>query len=259
VVSFKRNSTSEPGGDLQWIPLPEGLWTFEVSAALIVPAKQVGWNDQVRFKLMLTDAEKTRLEEERSEPLEPGLQAQSWQTTYSAGATLNGNRRTGYTPTKLTEFLIQLFGKHNVGLVSEWIQQGGGPNGEENEDIEQWLGWFVGLEVQALIGHSPPAQDGTVWSRVKAVMARADKEYSQFGRRKLREMIQQLGQVDLCPRLFETPAPPPPAAPEPKKRPGAVMAPHSSDAAATAVAEPVADTGQAFDDLFPDDDAGDVF
>ena len=184
-----------------WRPVPEGLWRFIVGKPLLVPPDRYGW--QVRFPLMLTEAEKDRTVNELGD-LEPGEQ-QSSRVTYQTGLSLMYMKDGKPQTTRLIDFLTACLGSQNTKKFREWCESGGGPPkpADRNDDkaelalIEEWLGWWDNLEVYGTVTHKPSTKDPTKpWAQFAGPMAvgslpgQKDDEYQAHGRGKLRAIIQ---------------------------------------------------------------------
>jgi hypothetical protein len=185
----------------EWTPIPLGVWRFQIS-----PAPEVKFNERfnnygARFPLLLVPDEQERLRQEHGRPPE-GMQ-QSYRVSYTTGLSLGYFQRDGqYKSTKLIDFLEATLGSANAKRFREWIMAGGGPQkGTDAEDpeeelklIEQWLGWFEGMEVYGSVRHEEDSS-GAIWARFGGPMAvgslpgQREDEYQAVGRGKLRSMI----------------------------------------------------------------------
>jgi hypothetical protein len=185
----------------EWNPIPIGVWRFHIS-----PAPEVKFNERfnnygARFPLLLVPDEQDRLREEHGHAPE-GMQ-QSYRVSYTTGLSLGYFQRDGqYKSTKLIDFLEACLGSANGKRFREWIMAGGGPqksaDAEDPEEelklIEQWLGWFEGMEVYGSVRHEEDSS-GAIWARFGGPMAvgslpgHKEEEYQAVGRGKLRSMI----------------------------------------------------------------------
>lgn len=190
----------------EWRPVDEGLWRWIVGVPELKLSEKFG-NYQVRFPLMLTQAEQQRLEQEHGKP-DQGIQ-QSWRAAYFVGLSLGYVQRDGqYKSTKLIDFLAACLGNENTKRFRDWIAKGGGPPRPADKDdqqaelscIESWLGWWENLEVYGSIRHEADSQQsGVVWARfagpmpVGSLPGQKDPDYQSLGRGKLRALIAESG------------------------------------------------------------------
>jgi hypothetical protein len=188
-------------GTSEWEPIPIGVWRFHIS-----PAPEVKYNERfgnygARFPLLLVPDEQQRLIEEHGRP--PEGKQQSSRVSYTTGLSLGYVQRDGqYKSTKLIDFLEACLGSANAKRFRDWILAGGGPQKPADADnpeeelklIEQWLGWFEGMEVYGSVRHEEDSA-GVIWARFGGPMAvgslpgQREDEYQAVGRGKLRSMI----------------------------------------------------------------------
>ena len=185
----------------EWEPVPEGVWRFVIDKPEVKLSERFG-NYQVRFPLVLTPDEMTRLRDDYTVP--EGMQ-QSYRCSYTTGLSLGYTQKDGqYKSTKLIDFLTAAVGQANVKRFRDWIAAGGGPPKAEDPDdqqqeldqIQHWLEWFQGLEVYGSVRHEEDKQQKDVWwARFAGPMAvgslpgQREDDYQAVGRGKLRSMI----------------------------------------------------------------------
>lgn len=193
-MGINRANPNGGGGDTAWQPLPARTWRLEVVDAKLLPATRADWKDQVGFKLKVAEADKPKLEQLGAKLADN--EAQSEFTNYRCGATLNGFRSTGYQPTKLGEFIAALYGSEIQDEVRDWIREGGawpGADADDEEEINEGLKWFIGLEFYAKVEHQAPDAQGRIWTRATTPTPvgaiQSDPNYESFGRRKFDQMI----------------------------------------------------------------------
>lgn len=210
-MAILRRATEQNAAD--WLPVPEGLWRWEVGKPEIRVSEKYG-NYQVRFPLVLTEGERERLKSDHGES--PNGKQQSWRSSYSCGLSLGYLKQGQYVSTKLVDFLAACFGASSARRVRDWIARGGGPPtdpsmSEEEEilAIESWLGWVEGCELYGTIRHEPDkSQPGVVWARfgspmpVGSLPGHKDDDYQRFGSGKLEAMIAS-SEADIIQRTFE--------------------------------------------------------
>lgn len=199
-MSILRRATDQQQSE--WNPVPEGMFRWIVGIPEVKLSEKFG-NYQVRFPLVLTEAERKRIEDELGKPPE-GMQ-QSWRTSYTTGLSLGYIQRDGqFKSTRLIDFLSACLGSSNSKKFREWIASGGGPPRPDDKDdqqaellaIAEWLKWWENLEVYGTISHAADAvQSGVVWARfagplsVGSLPGQKDDEYQAHGRGKLRAII----------------------------------------------------------------------
>jgi len=206
-----------------------GVWRFHISPAPEIKYSEKYNNYGARFPLMLVPDEQARVTEEQGRP--PDGSQQSYRISYRTGLSLGYMQRDGqYKSTKLVDFLDACIGQANGKRFREWIQSGGGPRkgkdpddpAEELQLIQDWLGWFEGLEVYGSVRHEEDAQ-GVVWARFGGPMAvgslpgQREDEYQAVGRGKLRSMIVEY-EESIGKKTQPIPAAPKPAAAAPRVR-----------------------------------------
>jgi hypothetical protein len=199
-VTILRRATDQ--AQSEWNPVPEGMFRWIIGVPEVKLSEKFG-NYQVKFPLMLTEAERKRIKDEIGDPAE-GVQ-QSWRTSYTTGLSLGYIQRDGqFKSTRLIDFLSACLGSSNSKKFREWIASGGGPPRPADKDdqlaelraIGQWLTWWENLEVYGTISHAADAvQSGVVWARfagpiaVGSLPGQKDDEYQAHGRGKLRAII----------------------------------------------------------------------
>jgi hypothetical protein len=186
--------------DTKWNPIAEGLWRWEVGKPTVSISERFN-NYQVKFPLSLIKSEQDRHIAENGAP-PPGVQ-QSFRTSYTTGLSLGYFKNNQYQTTKMVDMLAACLGSSNTKRFRDWIVQGGGPPRGEEEGvdaeiprIEEWLGWFEGLELYGSIRHEPDSKNpDVIWARfggpmpVGSLPGSKDDNYQAVARGKLRAML----------------------------------------------------------------------
>jgi hypothetical protein len=206
-MSILRSAT-ETSQQGDWRPVAEGFRRFEIGKPTL--QEDLKWGGlKLRLPLVLTPEEQERQLKEIGEP-EPGTQ-QSWQSSYRPSLKLGWFDKTGaFQSTMLIDFLCAALGTENGKKFRKWIEKGGhGPRPEDKDDqaaeialLEDWFGWFEGLQVYGTITHSKPDAQGRIWANfagpipLGSLPGQPEQDYQALCRGKLRALIEEAGVQD---------------------------------------------------------------
>ncbi len=187
-----------------WLPVPAATWRWESGKPEIVIHESYGL--RVKFPLSLPEEERARLQKEYPMEYAKDLEGaqQSWRVSYTVGLSMGWVDRTGqYKSTKLIDMLAALLGQENARNFRKWIAEGGGPLRPDDKDddveerrlIQDWLGWWEGLQCYGTISHDVNKQTGITWARfggpiaIGSLPGQKDPEYQAMCRGKLKIMM----------------------------------------------------------------------